>query len=274
MAKLLEAFHPTSVQLGYSFTIGFSEFPKNIMPLDMIWIPPGEFLIGPNEIRSDYPEKDKAFLVTLTDGFWLSRYPITHYQWHFIFMRGLSDNESEVNLPMVNINWYQAMTFCWEMKLSEFWTFEHLGIPNYRFTLPLEAQWEYACRAGEVAGLSVSNNETDLAEVAWYSQNSNGHLHPVGQKKPNVWGLYDMLGNVHEWCLDEFTDYPEQSIINWTGHSEDAVMPILRTIRGGSVVEHASRVQSTARGYMPPTGQSATLGFRLCLSNLDYDLGF
>ena len=139
---------------------------------------------------------------------------------------------------------------------------------GYRFDLPTEAQWEYASRAGTTTALNNSKGLTlernrcyDQDEVAWYCENSGGKTHPVGQKKTNAWGIFDMHGNVFEWCRDWYGDYPK-------GHVADPVRPSTgsdRVLRGGSWNDGIRFCRSACRCFDGPDIRNFSLGFRLAL---------
>jgi len=124
------------------------------------------------------------------------------------------------NHPVAFITWYGAVSFCDWMSMKE-------GLPrayNHAtwkcnnddpyaakgYRLPTEAEWEYACRAGTTTRFNTGDSDSDLKRAGWYNRNSNSEIHPVAQKEPNAWGLYDMHGNVYEWCDDMYGDYDEQ----------------------------------------------------------------
>ena len=168
------------------------------------------------------------------------------------------------NCPVEQVSWKDAKEFC--NKLNE----RYAGkLPTgYRFDLPTEAQWEYACRAGTTTALNNGTNLTsekgecsNLNEVGWYDKNngSDGHK-AVGQKRPNNWGLYDMHGNVWEWCRDWFDDY--------TGDSTDPTGPTSasrRVSRGGGWCSYAKNCRSADRLSYSPVERRSYLGFRLAL---------
>jgi len=133
--------------------------------------------------------------------------------------------------------------------------------------LPTEAEWEYACRAGTMG----TRYEADLGAIAWYSRNSGNATHPVGQKKPNPWGLYDMLGNVREWCSDGPRDYAKGRavVMNPTG----PVTEPLRVLRGGSWITQATLVRAATRLWCDPGLRHNSLGFRLARCHGEGDQG-
>ena len=160
------------------------------------------------------------------------------------------------------------MAFCANRTASE----KEAGrLPSgYEYTLPTEAQWEYACRAGTTTALNSGKDLTngtqcsEMGEVGWYSYNSGEKTHPVGQKKPNAWGLYDMHGNVLEWCLDWNGDYPLAPVTDPTGPDNGTS----RVIRGGGWNFIAGGCRSASRSNYGPTYNSYFCGFRVALSSV------
>ncbi len=130
------------------------------------------------------------------------------------------------------------------------------------YRLPTEAEWEYACRAGSAVSPSADNDDAVLQDAAWDDHNAQGQTHPVGQTQPNAWGLYDMRGNVWEWCSDWYAAYPAGSVRDPQGPSTGA----FRVCRGGSWAYPARFHRPTLRGWRKPTSRGASFGFRLVLS--------
>ena len=139
---------------------------------------------------------------------------------------------------------------------------------GYEFTLPTEAQWEYACRAGTTmalnSGKNLSNEEKcpEMDEVGWYDGNSDEMTHPVGQKKPNAWGLYDMHGNVYEWSSDWKEDYPETAVVDPSGPDTG----VSRVLRSGSWGSYATHCRSAFRNCNNPDTYNHYYGFRVVLA--------
>jgi formylglycine-generating enzyme required for sulfatase activity len=151
--------------------------------------------------------------------------------------------------PVVCISWNDAMAYCE-------WLSERTG---EQYSLPTEAEWEYACRAESEVAYCFGDDEKRLKEYAWYARNSKRRTHPVGQKKPNAWGLHDMHGNVWEWVQDWFGDYSKESQTNPSGAEQGSY----RVIRGGSWGDGAGGCRSAYRGRGAPGIRGGILGFRL-----------
>ena len=240
--------------------------------LDMTWIEPGTFIMGsPTDELGRY-DNEVQHEVTLTQGYWMGRYEITQAQYKAVMKTNPSyfkDYEVESSLPVEQVNWNDAKEFC--AKLTEIEKAAGRLPEGYEYTLPTEAQWEYACRAGTTTALNNGKNLSDakqcpeMDEVGWYWYNSeiNGRrvTHPVGQKLPNAWGLYDMHGNVNEWCLDWYGDYPTSAVTDPIG----AVTGWSRVIRSGSWNNNANNCSSAFRSYTAPDNRSGGIGFRVAL---------
>ena len=159
--------------------------------------------------------------------------------------------------PMENVSWNSAVAFCG--KLS--------ALPAERaagrvYRLPTEAEWEYACRAGTTTAYSFGDEAAQLGANAWYDDNSDWMTHPVGEKLSNPWGLFDMHGNVWEWCSDWYDEYPSDSASDPQGAARGSY----RLYRGGSWILDATRCRSANRHVGIPAYRSSYTGFRLALS--------
>lgn len=174
-----------------TFTLGY-KVSMTFLPVE-----PGTFIMGDEEEFNEYGWAVKPkHEVTITRRFWLSQFLVTRQQWRYVMGYQPYEYKAGKDLPIDNITWKEALEFCKKMT-------ERFGsqLPDgYEFFLPTESQWEYACRTG-------LEPEYDLDEIAWYGACLK--TRPVGQKKPNRWGLYDMLGNVWEWCYDWNNVFPE-----------------------------------------------------------------
>ena len=153
--------------------------------------------------------------------------------------------------PMDTVSWYDAQAFC--KKVTE--------QTKQAVRLPTEAEWEYACRAGTASTYHSGDTEADLARAAWYSGNSKDMTHPVGRKEPNVFGLYDMHGNVWQWCQDwyRYDYYSKSPAENPEGPAQDAA----RVFRGGSWANDPRYCRSACRNWYVPDGCSDLVGFRV-----------
>ena len=177
--------------------------------------PPGTFTMG---------EGTGAYRVTLTRTFWMGETPVTQKQWESVMGKNPSCFKGD-DRPVEGVSWEDCQEFIQKVNAK---------LLDGQVRLPTEAEWEYACRAGTTTPYGGTGN---LDEMGWYGGNSGGETHPVGQKKPNAWGLYDMHGNVWEWCADWFGDYPSGSVTDPTGPSSGET----RVRRGGSWSRSASR---------------------------------
>jgi formylglycine-generating enzyme required for sulfatase activity len=162
------------------------------------------------------------------------------------------------DLPVEQVSWEEAGAFCGKLNALEK---EQLGDARYR--LPTEAEWEYACRAGTETRFGFGDADAHLGEYAWFRRNSDGETHPVGQKQPNAWGLYDMHGNVWEWCWDwydkEYYATLPASAANPQGSSGAAD----RVVRGGSWFDFPRYCRAADRGRNTPGFRSFDVGFRV-----------
>ncbi len=225
--------------------------------LELIWIKPGTFRMGspPDEANRNKAE-GPALTVTLTKGFWLGKTEMTQAQYEaFTGTNPSRCPDVGKNAPVERVSWLDATEFCRKLTARE----QVAGrLPDgYVYTLPTEAQWEYACRAG-TTGDYVGNP----GSMAWYDRNSGETTHPVAQKEPNAWGLYDMAGNILEWCRDWYGDYPRGAQTDPTGPDSG----YFRMARGGSWRMPAHVGRSAARGGGSPARRDYTLGFRLALA--------
>jgi formylglycine-generating enzyme required for sulfatase activity len=223
--------------------------------MELVWINPGEFLIGSPEAEGDRAQDEgPQTRVTLSQGFWLGKFQVTQAQWEIV-MRNNPCQFKGSRLPVETVSWTEAMAFCGELTERE----HAQTLPKgYVYTLPTEAQWEFACRAttlGPYAG------DGQLDNMGWYRENSHSRTQPVGQKSANAWGLFDMHGNVWEWCADWFGDYPG-------GHVCDPVGPafgVNRVCRGGGWASIAGYCRSAYRDWFDANSRGGGLGFRIAL---------
>jgi formylglycine-generating enzyme required for sulfatase activity len=237
--------------------------------MDLIYIQPGTFTMGSPTSELGRGGNETQHTVTLTKGYWLGKYEVTQAQWKAVMGSNPSYWKGD-NLPVEQVSWNDIMGsegFCAKLTAAE----KAAGrLPEgYAYTLPTEAQWEYACRAGTTTALNSGKNLTqeyyncpNLNEVGWYTSNSSSKTHVVGQKLPNAWGLYDMHGNVWEWCKDRYGTYPTGAVSDPTGPS----VGFYRVFRGGGWGSNAGGWRSAFRGYYYPYYSHDSNGFRLALS--------
>jgi sulfatase modifying factor 1 len=286
--------------------------------LKMVWIPPGEFVMGsPQSEPMSGADEHPQTHVTLTKGFWLGETILTIGQWKDLtgrnvraqlikvmnddtlydlggkrqtirdFMRfrrevdpGQYLSREDLDLPMYFVSWDNAMELCAQLTARE----KAAGRlpPGYEYSLPTEAQFEYACRAGTSGatcmGPLVIEGRTSptIDKIAWYAGNSTidyagkgfnvggktGGPHPVARKQPNPWGLYDMTGNIWQWCRDFYGPLPGGNVVDPIGPASGGG----RVNRGGSFGSGPASERSAARAKNPQAEASAYRGFRLALT--------
>lgn len=192
---------------------------------------------------------DEQHKVMLTKNFHIGRYPVTQRQWVAVMGNNPSDFKGD-DLPVETVSWDDVQAYI--RKLNE-------RIGENRYCLPTEAEWEYACRAGSTGEYCFGDGEVQLDEYAWYENNSGGKTHPVGQKKPNDWGLYDMHGNVCEWVSDRYGDYPSGTVTDPKGPTSGDS----RVLRGGSCCSSAMYLRVSDRDDDDPGTRGNNGGFRL-----------
>ena len=226
--------------------------------MKMVLVKAGRFSMGSPSSEVGRMTNEEIHTVNLTRNFWIGISEITQAQYEAV----MGNNPSATvgaNLPVTNVSWKDAIDFC--DKLNDLAAEQ---IPaGFCFNLPTEAQWEYCCRAGTTTALNNGKNLSDhsvsqeLDKLGWYSHNSDETPHPVGLKQPNAWGLYDMHGNVREWCSD-WTD-------RFRAYSVDPVGTEDGSVRGGSYSESAIFCRSAHRSKFSPTEVAPDLGFRVVL---------
>lgn len=248
------------------------------VPLEMVWIPPGEFVMGSPATETGRLADESQHRVTLTEGFWMGKYEVTNGQYR-LYREGHSsggfqghslDSDSQ---PVTNVSWSNAKGFC-------DWLSRRAGVT---FRLPTEAEWEYACRAGATTSRYWGDREATMGRYAnTYDQTGSqvfkslgwgaadtvdgyGVSSPVGRFGANAWGLHDMIGNAWEWCSDWYgEDYYSRS------PESDPQGPgsgTWRVLHGGSWAAAPGLCRSAYRLRIEPTHASTHSGFRVCLSS-------
>jgi formylglycine-generating enzyme required for sulfatase activity len=223
---------------------------KNSIGMQFKLLPGGTFTMGEG--------KETPHPVTLTKPFELGVYEVTQEQYEQVMGSKPSKFKGPRN-PVEQVDWNDAVAFC--RKLSELPSGKSGG---YVYRLPTEAEWEYACRAGTTTTYSFGDSESELGAYAWYKDNSGRTTHPVGGKKPNGWGLYDMHGNVFEWCRDWHGGYPSGSVTDPTGATSSS----RRVSRGGSWYDGARHCRSATRNGGAPGYRLSNHGFRVLRSSI------
>jgi WD40 repeat protein len=218
--------------------------------IEFVRIPAGSFTMGDGD---GYFDERPAHDVRITQPFWLGKYEVTQEQWQAV-MRNNPSERKDPKKPVHNTSWEDCQAFVRKLNAR----FAGTGA---KFGLPTEAQWEYACRAGGASHFSFGDDAGQLAEYAWFEGNSDNKTHPVGEKKPNAWGLCDMHGNVLEWCADWYDkSYYEQSPV------EDPAGPssgLFRVCRGGNWNSDAFICRTAFRYIRSPTRPDGDCGLRV-----------
>jgi len=239
---------------GLDLGLGQLQPPRTVpdLGLELVWIKPGTFMMGSPKKEKNRDLDETRHRVTLTKGFWLGKYEVTQAQYKAVTGKNPSKSAG-ANRPVENVSWGDAVAFCRKLTERERRAGRLPGNGEYR--LPTEAEWEYACRAG-----TVGKYAGELDAMAWHGGNSSQQTHEVGRKRPNAWGLYDMHGNVWEWCADWYGDYPTGAVTDPTGSERGPY----RVYRGGCWADPPPGSCSSAlRPWPSPGGRRYYLGFRL-----------
>jgi formylglycine-generating enzyme required for sulfatase activity len=195
--------------------------------MEFVLVQPGSFKMG-----SDYADEAPAHDVLLTKPFYLGKYEVTQKQWLKVMKINPSQFEGPA-LPVDNVSWDDGQTFLKKLRKKT----------GEKFALPTEAQWEYACRADTTSRYSWGDRVAEAQDYAWFADNSGRTTHPAGEKKPNAWGLYDMNGNVWEWCADSLGPYPAGAVTNPLVSSSGQ----LHAVRGGGFTSKADGLRCSNR---------------------------
>jgi formylglycine-generating enzyme required for sulfatase activity len=250
--------HAVTAALNYAEGKNYTITLPNAVALDLLWISPGTFTMGaPRSEDGSHEWERPQTVVTISKGFWLGKTPVTQGQYQAIMGHNPSRfTKAGLGAPVEMVSWHDAMKFCHRLTKRE----QAAGrLPQgYAYMLPTEAQWEYACRAG-TTGARYGN----LNDIAWYVGNSGNSTHPVGQKKPNAFGLYDMIGNVSQWCADWYSEtLPGGNVTDPVGADAGSY----RVLRGGDWGHAAALCRSGCRLANDPSLPGSLFGFRLALA--------
>jgi uncharacterized protein (TIGR02996 family) len=219
------------------------------LALEMVLIPPGTFWMGTmGEESGEGLRETPRHRVTLTRGFWLGVYPFTQSQWEAV----MGDNPSYYlgpNRPVETVTWKMSRRCC--RRLND--------LLGGKFRLPSEAEWEYACRAGTYSQFHSGNDKKALGRAGWFADNSKeGETMPVGLLDPNSWGLYDMHGNVYEWCADRFRTFDGSDVTDPVGQEGNS-----DCIRGGYWGRPYLSCRSAFRDAYNRGARASFAGFRV-----------
>ncbi|MBX3239213.1 MAG: formylglycine-generating enzyme family protein [Chitinophagaceae bacterium] len=215
--------------------------------LNMVWVTGGSFIMGDNMGEID----EKPAHEVVINGFAISKYQVTQRQWGVIMGNYESDYKICGECPIDNISWRDAQEFIRRLNL----------ITGKHYTLPTEAEWEFAAKGGKDGKGYRFSGSDNIDEVGWHAGNSERHPHPVGEKEPNELGLYDMTGNMWEWCQDRYTKFYYEENIKYSpeGPSEGSG----RVRRGGSWFTSARNCRTSARSSVKEDYKDNSITFRL-----------
>jgi formylglycine-generating enzyme required for sulfatase activity len=266
MSRLVLAFVLFGLSTGVGVGQEITEELTNSIGMKLVLIPKGTFMMGSPESEEGREKGEVQHEVTLSKDFYLGVTEITQAQYQKVmgenpsYYQGDKVQGDSSNHPVEWVSREDAAEFC--NKLS--------ALPKERkagrvYRLPTEAEWEYACRAGSKSAYSFGDERDSLGDYAWFSENGDGKSHPVGKKKPNAWGLYDMHGNVWEWCSDWDGKYPNGAVSDPVGPLEGSY----RVFRGGSWCIGAASCRSANRNGDFPSFRiiDFSCGFRVALSS-------
>jgi len=267
-------------QVAWAKYLGVEVESENSIGIRFALIPPGEFDMGSTEAEvaklleeakatnqlswyiERVPSEAPKHRVRITKPFYLAASEVTQAQYERVVGNNPSRFKEDANCPVEQVSWDDASAFC--RKLGEL-PEERSGQRTYR--LPTEAEWEHACRCGTITPWYSGDDEGGVKEIAWYKSNAGEKTHPVCQKTANAWGLYDMHGNVWEWCDDWWSmDYYAASPL------DDPAGPgagSTRVLRGGCWYDGAGGCRSAYRNSMPPGYSLHSVGFRVAFSSVD-----
>jgi formylglycine-generating enzyme required for sulfatase activity len=238
---------------------------KNRIGMELIRIPSGVFMMGSEKNADEKP----VHRVSISKDFYMGKTEVTQGQWRAIIRTTVSEQRDKVlaaarlplrpplsnlvgegdDYPMYYVSWEDAQEFIRKLNQTN---------DGYTYRLPTEAEWEYACRASKTG----AEDARDFASMSWYRDNSDNQTHPVGTKRPDSFGLYDMRGNVDEWCEDWYHDNYNGAPANGTAWLTRGAQEI-RVLRGGSWLGAVSDLRSTARNAGNPSGHDHFVGFRV-----------
>ncbi|MBI5723394.1 MAG: formylglycine-generating enzyme family protein [Planctomycetes bacterium] len=222
----------------------------NKVTMKLVLIPAGKFTIGsPKDEKNHCDDESPQHEVAITKAFYMGIYEITQEQYEQIVGKNPSKIKGAQN-PVENVSWDDAVEFC--QKLSK--------MAGKTIRLPTEAQWEWACRAGGQTRFCFGDDDDELDNYGWHSGNGEKTHHPVGKKKPNAYGLYDMHGNLWEWCTDWYAPYTAEKSVDPIGPDAGEC----HVLRSGCWLDCSPQIcRSARRGWYVPDIRTSTVGFRV-----------
>ena len=225
---------------------------KNGINIEMVKVEAGTFMMGAtSEMQYPIDDEKPVHQVTLTNDYYMGKYEVTQALWQAVTGKNPSKFKGDY-LPVEMVSWDDCQEFIGKLN----------SMTGRMFRLPTEAEWEYAARGGKKSRGYQYSGSSNISDVAWYDGNSGSKTRPVGTKQANELGIYDMSGNVYEWCLDWNGSYVSTPLTNPTG----AVSGVLRACRGGSWSADTRHCRSSYRHYGRPGYRGSILGLRLVLS--------
>ena len=225
---------------------------KDGICIEMVKVEGGTFMMGAtSEMKNPNSNEKPVHQVTLTNDYYMGKYEVTQALWQAVMGSNPSEYKGD-NLPVETVSWNDCQKFI--SKLN--------SLTGRMFRLPTEAEWEYAARGGKESRGYQYSGSSNISDVAWYDENSGSKTHPVGTKQANEVGIYDMTGNVWEWCSDWYSSYSSSSQTNPTGSDSGSA----RVSRGGGWFNDASYCRLSVRFYYTPDFRLDILGLRLALS--------
>lgn len=234
------------------------DLPSGAYALDLKLLPTGSFLMGSPDSDGDAERDEKPqHWVHVERPFYMAVSEITQAQWTAIFNSNPAYRQG-INLPVTQVTWEEATAYADWLN-----SYDHNRPSGYAYRLPTEAEWEYACRAGSSERFSFGDDPNGLDDYAWYSENADDHPHEVGSRLPNAWGLYDMHGNVAEWCFDWYDSIFYSYAPSTQPHGPDSGSTM--AVRGGCY-ENRKSCRSASRDDLDPLTYDKRVGFRVVLA--------
>ena len=247
-----------TAQVAWAMLLAKQLVEKNQLGMKLVLIPPGQFTMGSPATEQDRSDNETQVSVTLTRAFWLSKTQVTQGQWFQVMgtkpWHGEKHVKQGINYAASCLSWHSAQEFAQKLSQRE-------GV-TYR--LPTEAEWEWSCRAGTSSRWSFGEKDEDLNRYGWYGGFGGGNTkaepypHQVGQKRANPFGLYDLHGNVFEWCADVYADTLPGGTDPYVTTGRN-----FRVLRGGSWNDVFSSSRSAFRGWSSPDFRGINGGFRI-----------